>query len=54
MKRLSNEAMWKKNITKRLKNEGKEYTSSRSQKVVAEKKWDLYEVTSADLSAQNY
>jgi len=30
--------MWKKNITKKLKNEGKEYTSSKSNKVVAEKK----------------
>ena len=30
--------MWKKNITKQLKNEGKEYTSSKSKNVVAEKK----------------
>lgn len=30
--------MWKKNITKKLKNEGKEYSSSKSNKVVAEKK----------------
>jgi len=46
--------MWKKNITKKIKNEGKEYTSSKSNKVVAEKKWELYAVTSVDLSAQKY
>lgn len=46
--------MWKKNITKQLKNEGKQYTGSKSKKVVAEKKWELYAVTSVDLSAQKY
>ena len=48
-KRLRNETIFEKNITKRLKNEGKEYISSEKPK-----KWGFYEMTSADLSTQKY